>query len=476
MAANDWYDPTKLAAAIASQKAGADGRTVLTGNSLLSALNPIAAPTWVPSGGSQWVYKDGTIANDSAHQDEYGNQEMPTAQPIPGYFISSNGTRLESPDGGQTFTDKYDNPTGNGNRDQANVTYRVVNGQAVPISASNMYSPGQWVANGQDLAKLAAVMATAGFGGAALAGAGAADGAAAGTGSFLGGDAGALGGGQGLFDAGAMTQSGLTTAQLGNAAIGSGLGNMGGIAADAAAGTAADTAAVDGGTNLFASGAMAPSYAGGAAAGGLTPAEMAMATSGAGGVASAAGGAGSGSGSLLGDIGSKVGNYLTSPGGISTVGGLLGAAAGAAGAGGGLNSATTTNQNTVDPRVAQYVYGANGSSGLLGNVNSLMNSQLASGGLNATQQQGLNMQMSALTDPAYGASLNQMRNVGTGLLGNTPAANPFTLGQAQLNARPQPMQAPQQAQPPGWQPMQTQLNQQRPQMTGLLGNPRPYGA
>lgn len=158
----------------------------------------------------------------------------------------------------------------------------------------------------------------------------------------------------------------------------------------------------------------------------------------------------------------------------SQLGGLLGAAAGAVGAGkGGLNSATTTNQNTVDPRIAQYIYGPNGSGGLLANVNNTMNQQMQNGGLNATQQQGLNMQLSALQDPAYASSLQQIRSVGTGLLGGNQAGNPFTSGQTSAAS-----QAPMQATPPNWRPMATQLNQPTgpvTQTTGLLGNLRPYG-
>ena len=169
---------------------------------------------------------------------------------------------------------------------------------------------------------------------------------------------------------------------------------------------------------------------------------------------------------------------------LGAAGGLIGAAVGGSKAGGSLNSATDTHQSTVDPRVGQYIYGQNGNSGLLGNVNGLMNSQLATGGLNATQTQGLNMQLSALQDPAYGQSLQQMRSAGAGLLGGGQAGNPFTsqtAGGAGLLGAP----GQQQAMPPGWTPMQTQLNQpnpqmppqnpmqqQRPQMGSLLSPPR----
>lgn len=145
--------------------------------------------------------------------------------------------------------------------------------------------------------------------------------------------------------------------------------------------------------------------------------------------------------------------------------GLLGAVAGAVGSKNGLNNAVNSTQNQIDPRIAKYLYGQDGNGGLLSNVNNILQSQLYSGGLNPTQQQGLNMQLSALNNPAYGASLNQMRNTGSGLLGTQAAGNPFTQGA---------QQAPQPAQGAAWQPMTTQMGQ--PNMTGLLGNVRPYGA
>lgn len=444
---SNWYDSARLAAALAATQPGADGRTILTGQGLLSAMNPIAAPKWIP--------EQQTMTRNSG-----GDYEATT---IPGYFLSDNGTKLQSPDGGKTFSDKYDNPTGNGNRDQAQVTYRIdpASGQAVPIDANNGYQPGAWVDTGRDLAKWAAVMGTAGAAGAYLGGGAAAGGAGAGAGS----ETGALGYGVGYAAPSAGQFAGMSVAQLDAAAAG--LGGAAG-AAGAAGGAVASSAAP---------------VASAVPAAGITPAQAAGGALSAGSAVGGGGGAASSAGGLLGAGGQLV-SGVSNGQLLSTAGGLVGAALGGSKAGGSLNSATTTNQNTVDPRVGQYIYGQNGNSGLLGNVNGLMNSQLATGGLNATQTQGLNMQLSALQDPAYGQSLQQIRSAGAGLLGGGQAGNPFTsqtAGSAGLLGAP----GQQQALPPGWTPMQTQLNQpspqmppqnpmqqQRPQMGSLLSPPR----
>ena len=437
---SNWYDSARLAAALAAAQPGADGRKILTGQGLLSALNPIAAPQWVPGAGMS-----------TGNVDQNGNKYDWND---PGYFISSNGTKLNSPDGGQTFSDQYDNPTGNGSKDQAHVTYRIdpASGQAVPISADNAYNPSGWVDGGRFAAMIAATLGTAGVAGAALGGGAA---AAGGAGASAGGGGGALGYGVGYAAPSAGQFAGMTVAQLDAAAAG--LGGAAGAAGGAAASTAAPAA-------------------GAAPAAAITPAQAAGGALSAGSAAGGGGGASS-AGGLLGSGGQLV-SGVSNGQLLSTAGGLIGAAVGGSKAGGSLNSATTTNQSTVDPRVGQYIYGQNGNSGLLGNVNGLMNSQLATGGLNATQTQGLNMQLSALQDPAYGQSLQQIRSAGAGLLGGGQAGNPFTsqtAGSAGLLGAP----GQQQAMPPGWTPMQTQLNQpqnpmqqQRPQMGSLLSPPR----
>lgn len=116
-------------------------------------------------------------------------------------------------------------------------------------------------------------------------------------------------------------------------------------------------------------------------------------------------------------------------GGGSNLASLIGAGLGAA-SGGGTN--TSTVQSQIDPRMAQYLYGTG-----YGDTNSLLGAaqqlwQQNKSGLNETMQQGLDMQRAALTDPAYGQSYTQMRNLGTSLMGGGVAANPFSTGQAGL--------------------------------------------
>lgn len=133
-------------------------------------------------------------------------------------------------------------------------------------------------------------------------------------------------------------------------------------------------------------------------------------------------------------------------GGGKNLAGLIGAALGATQGG---KSQTTTAQNQIDPRMAQYLYGTG-----YGDTNSLLGAaqklwQDNKSGLNPTMQQGLDMQRAALTDPAYGQAFQQMRSLGTGLMGGGVAGNPFSNGQL---VAPQPMQlaAPP---PPAPQPM-----------------------
>jgi hypothetical protein len=120
---------------------------------------------------------------------------------------------------------------------------------------------------------------------------------------------------------------------------------------------------------------------------------------------------------------------LTSAAGAGAAGGLLKAALPIAGAvlggtSGGKDTTATTTKD-MDPRLANYVYGADGTGGLLGSATKLFNDQMATGGLNELQRQGLDMQKSYLTNPAYAQGYTNMMNVGQGLLGGGVAGNPF---------------------------------------------------
>src|SRR5665648_26717 len=67
--------------------------------------------------------------------------------------------------------------------------------------------------------------------------------------------------------------------------------------------------------------------------------------------------------------------------------------------------------------------------GLLGDVNNLSKQQLGQGGLNPMQSAGLEMQRQTLIDPRYSQGYEQMRSMGSGLMGAGVAGNPFTSGQ-----------------------------------------------
>lgn len=128
---------------------------------------------------------------------------------------------------------------------------------------------------------------------------------------------------------------------------------------------------------------------------------------------------------MLNPISNVVKPIADAVGGGSNLAGLIGAVAGGV-SGGGTNTATTQSQ--IDPRMAQYLYGTG-----YGDKNSFLGAaqdfwQQNKSGLNSTMQQGLDMQRAALTDPAYGQAYQQMRGLGTGLMSQPVAGNPFTGG------------------------------------------------
>lgn len=113
-------------------------------------------------------------------------------------------------------------------------------------------------------------------------------------------------------------------------------------------------------------------------------------------------------------------------GGGQNLAGLIGAVGGAVSGGG---NTTATTQSQIDPRMAQYLYGSG-----YGDTNSMLGAakqlwQDNRGGINPTMQQGLDIQRAALQDPAYGQAFTQMRSLGTGLMGQPVAGNPFTAPQ-----------------------------------------------
>lgn len=295
--------------------------------------------------------------------------------------------------------------------------------------------------HGYNFWKNTALPAAVIWGGGALLGAAAAGGAAGAAGGGVAGSGGAAGGAAG--SAGGLGSTG----GLG------GLGGVGGAAAGGGASATLPTVVVSGTSTGGGLGGLGGALGSGAAAGGA-------ALSGSGGDAfqNAADEALQGSGNYyqqnpaqqwwtnVSNNAQAGGGGLTDyagaikdsiPGGVSNVASgikngsdwasLIGAGLGALDAGKGTSSSVA---NQIDPRMAAYLYG-NG----YGDANSLLGaaqqwwSQNKSG-LNPTMQQGLDMQKSALTDPAYGQAYTQMRNVGTGLLGSGVAGNPFLPGQS----------------------------------------------
>jgi len=104
---------------------------------------------------------------------------------------------------------------------------------------------------------------------------------------------------------------------------------------------------------------------------------------------------------------------------VAAAGGVLGAI------NSGHSGGSQTTQNTLDPRIANFLYGGDGFYGLLNRANDIEGAQTAQGGLNPMQQAGLEMQRQTLMDPAYTQGYGQMRSLGSSMLGQGVAGNPF---------------------------------------------------
>lgn len=141
----------------------------------------------------------------------------------------------------------------------------------------------------------------------------------------------------------------------------------------------------------------------------------------------------------------------------------------------GSKSSSQTSKQELDPRMQALLYGSNGSAGLLGDVDALRQQQMAQGGLNNMQRSGLEMQRQTLMSPQYTQGYDQMRNMGSQLMGAGVAGNPFANGgSGQIGGgmgRPS-MQTPMAAQ---GQPM-AQMQPFQYQQPGLLGANTPIGA
>lgn len=348
------FDQSKVNAGVASQQPGADGRTILAGQGLLNAANTIAAPKWVPASTSWQSMGDGGDVSQLQNA---------------GYFVSSNGTILNSPDGGQTFTDNYNNPSTGSSKDQASVTYRLDGkGGAVPISTSTAYAPSDWTNTYRPVGEILGSVLAAGAGGAALAGAG------------VGGDAAAAG----AAGAAAGGSSGLSSADLAFLYGDTGYG--------AGAGTAA---------------------AGAGAGGGLSSAELSALYSNAG-YGSTTGAGSFGSSVLSGAGKGALMNGLTTAargGGIGDI--LKGAATGAVtgGFGGAVSSINPAGYAGIsNPALANGVNGAVTSGSIAaatgGNVGQAVGGSLFSGGINAATNYAMGQGGAATPSGGNGMSYN----------------------------------------------------------------------
>lgn len=225
-----WWDASKLGAAQQAQGVGADGRTILQGGYLAGTLNPITGVTSTGPGtyGSMTIGSGGDSGQSTTSQ-----YYMPGS-----YSTGSNGVTLQSllgDPGSQLYADEaayntaaqaeaarlgldptgkyavghFENPTGNGDKDQVSAYYKIdANGNAVPVGAQSQYAPHDWVDFNRQAAIMAAIAAaTAGYG-AYASGAAGAGGAAAGAGAGAS-DAALVSGMDLAADAGVMGANGI---------------------------------------------------------------------------------------------------------------------------------------------------------------------------------------------------------------------------------------------------------------------------
>lgn len=277
-----FWDQAKLQALAKAQTPGGDGRQVANDQTWMQALNPLSGLT--KAGQMQIGYGPNTGGGIG----EYGEPLLETqGEAVFGdYYTDKLGRKYKTVPGAEgdpntyiQFIDKngagFQNAAGSG-RDRVAPIYKLnPDGTATPHSANTSYREGQWSRDGQEIATWAAIMATAGIGGAAI------EAGAAGAGSGAGGSAAYGGGGV----AGASGGSG--------SAIGADLGAYIGAAEG---GAGAGTAAGAGGTGLTA----AQTAYGGLEAGGAAAGMGGNATAaGTFGTAGASSGAGAAAGSSL---------------------------------------------------------------------------------------------------------------------------------------------------------------------------------
>lgn len=246
-----FWDAAKLQALARAQNPGGDGRTVANDQSWMQALNPLSGITvrdQARAGYTRYGDTDEEVAGtDAVYTDKLGRTYRTVKGDAgdPNTYIQFNDTNGAG----------FENPTGS-KRDRVAPIYKLnADGTATPHSANTNYREGAWSRDGQELATWAAIMATAGIGGAALeAGSVGAEGL---SGMDLAADA-AAGTGNNTYAAGSQFSGGAGGGGYGGDGYGDTWTGGEGGGGDVGGGNV-DTS----GTNMFEGGQSAPNYSAG---------------------------------------------------------------------------------------------------------------------------------------------------------------------------------------------------------------------
>lgn len=111
-----------------------------------------------------------------------------------------------------------------------------------------------------------------------------------------------------------------------------------------------------------------------------------------------------------------------------TWGAVAGAAVGVVGGMMKDDGGQQTQKQELDPRMQAILYGNGSSPGMLTDIDALRKQQMAQGGLNDMQRAGMEMQRQTLMSPQYTHGFDQMRSMGSQLMGGGVAGNPFANG------------------------------------------------
>jgi len=337
-----FWDDEKLKAAVAAQGAG---NNIANDASWMQALNPLSGISIKdPARAGYTDYRENgdieVAGTDATYTDALGR----AYRTIKG-DAGDNNTYIQFND---SEAGGWQNPTGS-KRDRVNPIYKLnADGTATPHSANTNYAAGEWNRSGQEIATWAAIMASAGIGGAALQGASAVPtttggasvgGAVAGSGSTIGEGVGAAAAGSG----GGSGAAGAVGTDLMGATVSSG------ASAGSAGAAWAPTAATASGT---AAGSTLPAWATKAGTGALTSAAGTALQGGNSSqiMNSAVGGA------VNGGTGTNLGGAVT--------GALNGSGSGSGGSGGGSGGSTWD----------QFLQGLSGGSGGSTDWGSILNS------------------------------------------------------------------------------------------------------